>query len=95
MMWYNSYLIIFTIIFVIMLAIFAVIKIVETICIIKDGIINGPFVPRHIFYGIMFTIFVPAICFETAPVLTITLLAIFWVGIIYRIYCYKQIHKNN
>lgn len=94
-MWYNSFTIIFIIIFVIMLAIYTVVKIFEILCIIKDGIVNGPFIPRHILYGIVFTIFIPAICFKQAPVLTIALVAIFWVGIIYRIYCYKQIYKDN
>ncbi len=57
MMWYNSQFVLLLIMFLVVLAIYTLVKIFDILVSIKDAIANAPFIPQQIFmeyYGLLY-----------------------------------------
>lgn len=87
MMWYNSQFVLLLIMFLVVLAIYTLVKIFDILVSIKDAIANAPFIPQQIFYGILWSSIFALVCFEKAPALTITSVVTIWSAVILRIVC--------
>ena len=89
-MWYQSQFILLVLAFLVILALYTIVKIFDILVMLKNAIVNGPFVPQQIFYGIFWSSIDMVVIFDAAPVAAITILVTIWAGVILRIYCAKK-----